>query len=191
MGIDNAVSARPTALGMGGKILIKVLLADFCSFMLVISTIFFFNYQWLLWLMEIICASMLIAFISAPLNNRGHKDRGYYERNHLTPDKLYGLKAGLIAAAPFYLMTVLAIFMTLGFLPDYFIIYRLLNSFFWPLISIVVSTASVYDFTWYFYLVFFLMISVIPVSCHIAYTLGLKDIIVKDKILYQKDKKEK
>ena len=191
MSINNAVSARPSAWGMGGKILVKVLLADFCCLVLVVSTIFFFTYQWLLWVMELICVSILIAFIASPVNNRGHRDRGYYERNNLKPDKLYGLKAGLIAAFPFYVMTILAIFMTLGILPDYFFFYRVFNSFFWPFISIVVSTVGVYDFTWYFYVIFFLMISIIPVTCHIAYTLGFKDIVISDRIVYKKNKKEK
>lgn len=190
MSIDSAVSPRPTVWGMGGKILVKILLADFCCFILIISTVFFFAYEWLLWIMELICASILIAFIASPVNNRGHRDRGYYERNNLKPDKLYGLKAGLIAIAPFYLMTFVTIFMTLGYLPDYFIIYRVLNSFFWPLISIIVKTDAL-DFTWYYFACFFLMQTVVPVVCHVSYTFGLNDFIVSDRLVYRKKEKKK
>lgn len=192
MSIDNAVSARPNVLGMGGRMLVKVLLADFCCFVLVVTTVFLFMYQWLIWMMAIICALILIAFIAGPMNNRGHRDRGYYERNNQKIDRLYGLKAGLIAAAPFYIMTFISIFMMLGVIPDYFLLYRALNSFFWPLISLITyGGIGAVDFPWYFFLLFFLIQSIIPLTCHISYTLGLKDIVLSDRIVYQRSKKKK
>ena len=132
--------------------------------------------------------AMMIAFIASPVNNRGHRDRGYYERNNIKPDRFYGLKAGLVAAAPFYVLTIIAVFITLGYLPDWFFFYRVLNAYIWPLITIVVRTMNVLDFPLYVYLIFALAISVIPVTAHIAYTLGLKDYILSDHILYKKNK---
>ncbi len=191
LSLDNAVSARPNTLGMGGKMLVKVLLADFCCLILVISTAFLFMYQWLIWLLAIICMTLLVAFLAGPMNNRGHRDRGYYERNNQKTDRFYGLKAGLIAALPFYLMTLVSVLMMLGILPDYFLLYRALNSFFWPFISLIVGAFGVVDFPWYYFLLFFLLQSVIPLTCHISYTLGLKDIVLSDRILYQRNKKKK
>ena len=190
MSFDRAVTTRKSVWGMGATILWKVVLANFCILVVMISTIFFFNYKWLLWIMEVIYLSMVIAFIASPMNNRGHRDVGFYERNPEKRDPLYGLKAGLIGAAPFYLTTLVLLFMTLGFLPDYFLAYRALNAYFWPVISLVVPAGDyVIDLQWYQYLIFLLMQSAIPITCHIAYTLGLKDIILTDKILYKKQEK--
>lgn len=192
MSYESMAGARPTVWKMGGTILVKVLLAAFCSAVLLFSTIMFFQYDWLLWIMEVIVLAILIGFVASPMNIRGSKDRGYYERNNLKPDKLYGLKAGLISAIPFYLLTVLTVLMHFGVLPDWFFGYRVINAFFWPFISLIVpSNAGVIDFDWYYFLIFFLLNSIVPLTCHISYTLGLKRISVSDRFVYKKAGKAK
>ena len=185
MNFDNAVSKRPSAWGMGGKMLVKVLLAMFCCDILLVSTMMLFQYAWLLWILEIIVLAILIAFLYSPMFLRGSKDRGYFERNNLRPDKLYGLKAGLVAGAPFLLMSVWLVLMNSGVLPDSFFVYRVLNPFFWPLISIVAPSAYAIDLSWWHLVLMFLLDLIIPFVCHFAYTVGYKGIFISDKILYK------
>lgn len=186
MNFDNAVSNRPGVWQMGGKMLIKVLLALLCCDVLLISVIMMFQYTWLLWIMELIVLAILIAFIYSPMFLRGSKDRGYFERNSsLRPEKFYGLKVGLIAGAPFFLMTVWLVLMSQGMMGDNFFLYRVLNPFFWPLISIFAPSSYAIDLSWVHLLTLFLLDCIIPLVCHIAYTLGFKGVFVSDKILYK------
>lgn len=190
MNFDNYVTKRPSVWGMGGRVIGKLLLALLCCDVLLVSTFMLFQYVWLLWILEVIVLAIMIAFLYSPLHLRGAKDRGYYERNQMKPDKLYGLKAGLIGCAPFVLTTVWLILMNQGILPDVFIIYRILNPFFWPLISIFAPSAYAIDLSWYHFVYLFLLDMIIPLTCHFGYTMGLKGIFVGDRILYKNKSKE-
>ncbi len=190
MNFDNYVTKRPSAWGMGGRVIGKLLLALLCCDVLLVSTFMLFQYVWLLWILEVIVLAIMIAFLYSPLHLRGAKDRGYYERNQMKPDKLYGLKAGLIGCAPFVLTTVWLILMNQGILPDVFIVYRILNPFFWPLISIFAPSAYAIDLSWYHFVYLFLLDMIIPLTCHFGYTMGLKGIFVGDRILYKNKSKE-
>ena len=118
MNFDNYVTKRPSVWGMGGRVIGKLLLALLCCDVLLVSTFMLFQYVWLLWILEVIVLAIMIAFLYSPLHLRGAKDRGYYERNQMKPDKLYGLKAGLIGCAPFVLTTVWLVVMNQGLLAD-------------------------------------------------------------------------
>ena len=190
MNFDNYVTKRPSVWGMGGRVSGKLLLALLCCDVLLVSTFMLFQYVWLLWILEVIVLAIMIAFLYSPLHLRGAKDRGYYERNQMKPDKLYGLKAGLIGCAPFVLTTVWLILMNQGILPDVFIVYRILNPFFWPLISIFAPSAYAIDLSWYHFVYLFLLDMIIPLTCHFGYTMGLKGIFVGDRILYKNKSKE-
>lgn len=190
MNFDNYVTKRPSVWGMGGRVIGKLLLALLCCDVLLVSTFMLFQYVWLLWILEVIVLAIMIAFLYSPLHLRGAKDRGYYERNQMKPDKLYGLKAGLIGCAPFVLTTVWLILMNQGILPDVFIVYRILNPFFWPLISIFAPSAYAIDLSWYHFVYLFLLDMIIPLTCHFGYTMGLKGIFVGDRILYKNKSKE-
>ena len=190
MNFDNYVTKRPSVWGMGGRVIGKLLLALLCCDVLLVSTFMLFQYVWLLWILEVIVLAIMIAFLYSPLHLRGAKDRGYYERNQMKPDKLYGLKAGLIGCAPFVLTTVWLILMNQGILPDVFIVYRILNPFFWPLISIFAPSAYAIDLSWYHFVCLFLLDMIIPLTCHFGYTMGLKGIFVGDRILYKNKSKE-
>lgn len=190
MNFDNYVTKRPSVWGMSGRVIGKLLLALLCCDVLLVSTFMLFQYVWLLWILEVIVLAIMIAFLYSPLHLRGAKDRGYYERNQMKPDKLYGLKAGLIGCAPFVLTTVWLILMNQGILPDVFIVYRILNPFFWPLISIFAPSAYAIDLSWYHFVCLFLLDMIIPLTCHFGYTMGLKGIFVGDRILYKNKSKE-
>lgn len=190
MNFDNYVTKRPSVWGMGGRVIGKLLLALLCCDVLLVSTFMLFQYVWLLWILEVIVLAIMIAFLYSPLHLRGTKDRGYYERNQMKPDKLYGLKAGLIGCAPFVLTTAWLILMNQGILPDVFIVYRILNPFFWPLISIFAPSAYAIDLSWYHFVYLFLLDMIIPLTCHFGYTMGLKGIFVGDRILYKNKSKE-
>ena len=80
--------------------------------------------------------------------------------------------------------------MNQGILPDVFIVYRILNPFFWPLISIFAPSAYAIDLSWYHFVYLFLLDMIIPLTCHFGYTMGLKGIFVGDRILYKNKSKE-
>lgn len=144
--------------------------------------------------------SVIIYFfiISGPTWKLGNGDLNRVKFGRIKEDKLRGLKAGLIASVPIFIMNLLLILAKAELFPNFYVAYKLLNSHLFNIIGFidgtflgVKNTAYLQYVSWASIIVTCVLSTIItPLFCHINYMLGYKDIILSDRIIYKKQKKE-
>ena len=144
-------------------------------------------------LSEVIMLIMLAIFIFTPVQEKGQRDLTQVKYRKGKEDKLCGLKIGLLAGIPAFAAYLLLIVAKLtGLMPWYLLAYRYINICFLPIINAVAGTAvASADISWLALLVFLLLQAYIPLVCHVAYTIGYKQIDVTGKLVYKKSSKKK
>ena len=140
---------------------------------------------------------MLILLIALPYSKlwmQGDKDSNMVQFKHMEEDKLRGLKVGLMAAVPSFLLYVVLFLSKLGlFFPQFIFTYRLFNFVFLPLLNSMLGTSVqlTADVSWPSMLVLLLTVAVIPFVCWLGYLLGYKHISLSEKFLYVSPRKKK
>ncbi len=132
---------------------------------------------------------MVVLFVSmvyTKLWERGDKDSNRVQFKHMAGDKLRGLKIGLIAAIPSFVLFLILILSKLKIVaPQYFFIYRFLNVTFMPVISRMAGAVlTAVDIPWLSLFGIFVTLLVLPLACYIAYLLGYKNISLSEKVIY-------
>ncbi len=105
-------------------------------------------------------------------------------------DKLKGLKIGLLATVPSFLLFALTLISHFGILPSVvFDIYKLANFHLFSINNIIFgSSAAISQIPLWKLAVAFLPNLILPAICAAAYALGYKDISLKDKFIYKNKK---
>ncbi len=133
------------------------------------------------------------ALIYSKLWMLGDRDINAVNFGRMEPDKLRGLRIGLLAAIPsfvFYLLLVLAKLKI--FTEKYLLIYRFLNISFMPIVMSVTGQGnSTAEISWLSILVILLTVAVMPMVCFGAYLLGYNHISLSEKIIYVNPNKKK
>lgn len=124
----------------------------------------------------------------------GTNDNNKVKFGRVKEDKLKGLKIGLIASIPSFLLFVLAVLSRFGVLPQIlFSIYKLANFHLFSINNIIFGsevTITLAQIPLWRFGVAFLPLLILPAISTVAYVLGYKDISLKEKLIY-KDKKGK
>lgn len=142
---------------------------------------------------------MLTLFLSFPYSilwEQGDKDANYVKFGHIEEDKLRGLKIGAIAALPSLIPFVFLVLSKLAVIPQkYFLLYRVLNLTFWPLINLMVGGAAnalvPSNYSWPVIIALLLVQGLLPLIAHVAYLLGYNHISLSEKLIYKSISKKK
>lgn len=144
---------------------------------------------------EIFMLLLLASFPYTVLWPQGDRDKNKVQFGHMAEDKLRGLKVGLIAGIPSYIGYILLIFSHMKiFTPTYYGIFRLMNMPFMPLLDRMaggVQVRSAADISLPGLLGMAVTILLVPLICHLAYTLGYKQISLIEKFVYVNPNKKK
>lgn len=130
---------------------------------------------------------LFIAMAYSKLWTMGDKDSNLVQYKHLDEDKLRGLKIGLMAALPSFILYFILILSKLKVIAaKYFFFYRLLNVTFMPIVTRMAgkSVTSSVDVSWPALFGMLLTLAVLPLTCYIAYLLGYKNISLGEKFVY-------
>lgn len=139
-------------------------------------------------IIQIAMAILFVVFPYSQLWDQGDRDHNSVQFGHMAEDRLRGLKVGLMASIPaaaaFLLLIVLK---AVRVFPQYAVYYRWLNVCFWSIFNFFIPT-SVYtlpDVSWAAVPAMLIILAVLPLTAHIGYTLGYRQISVRDKIVYK------
>lgn len=144
---------------------------------------------------EIFMLLLLASFPYTVLWPQGDRDKNKVQFGHMAEDKLRGLKVGLIAGIPSYIGYILLILSHMKiFTPAYYGIFRLMNMPFMPLLDLMaggVQVRSAAAISLPGLLGMGVTILLVPLVCHLAYTLGYKQISLIEKFIYVNPNKKK
>lgn len=192
MGIKTNFQAARQVFGVHIVGVLLCLITSFCM-------LAFGNILVLQIIMGLISVLIYFFIISGPTWKLGNGDLNKVKYKKMEEDKLRGLKIGLIASIPIFVMNLLLLLAKAELFPNFYVAYKLLNSPLFNILGIidgtflgVENTAYLSYVSWGSIIAECILTSVItPLFCHINYTLGYKDIILSDKIIYKNQKNEK
>ena len=116
----------------------------------------------------------------------GDTDNNKVAYNHMTEDKLKGLKAGLLASIPYLLLYIALLLGKLGVIPNIIMyIYRFANASFMPILLKLLPNFPVVGLSPFRFLGVFALLLVLPLVCEFGYILGYKRISITEKIIYK------
>lgn len=112
-------------------------------------------------------------------------------------DLFRGFKIGLIECIPMILLSIALILSKVQILPNFYVIYKILNGHILILINFIdgtfsgIKTAYLSEVSW-FSIIIVCILSLFPmVVSGVNYILGYKDIIIMDKLMYKNRQKSK
>ncbi len=142
---------------------------------------------------QIISLLIVMIFTYAVIFPLGMHDLSAVNFGRIKEDKLKGLKIGLLAVSPYMLFLLVNIVFALGVYKSFPISpYMLSNFTVYQILQVIVGNAkTVSDVNAFSYFLIFLTLLYVPAVSHISYTLGYKDILIFDKLVYKKEKDEK
>ena len=107
-------------------------------------------------------------------------------------DKWFGLRAGAFATLPLCIAWVMLIVSKLGwFNPEFAGTFKLLMAPWFPVVTAMMPAAATASMAWWVPFALLPLMMLKPAATHVAYTLGAKDIVLREKILYKGKKKKK
>ena len=141
-------------------------------------------------LSEICMLGMYISMLYISAWEQGRRDK--QNESETGFDKWFGLRAGAFATVPLCITWVALIFSKLGmFNPTFAGTFKLVMAPWFPLVSAMMPLASTADMAWWVPFAVLPLMALKPLTTHAAYTLGAKDIVLRDKILYKGKKKKR
>ncbi len=142
---------------------------------------------------QIIGIIITFVFIYNAMFNLGNKDLNLVRTGHKTEDKLKGLKIGLIASIPNFILFFAVLICGLGVNKSLPIaLFTLPNFHVYQFLRLIAGKATLAgELAIYKYALMFLVTLVVPAISHISYTLGYKDVFVIEKIVYKNTKKKR
>ena len=133
---------------------------------------------------------LFVSFTHAAAWDIGNRHRNAVQFGHMAEDRLFGLKAGLLASIPALVSYLLLIVdKAVGLWAGYAALYRLGHLALYPIVAwcfgVSVQTTTA-DIGWTGILLAGLPLLVTPIVCAVSYRLGLADIVLSDRLVYKK-----
>lgn len=148
-------------------------------------------------LSQVLMLLLLAAFPYGILWNQGDRDRNSVQFGHMREDKLRGLKVGLLAAIPSFVVYVLLLLSRLGLFWDKFIlVFQLFHASFAPTVSAVLQAQGreilvTADVGWGWILLFAFTVLVLPLICWGSYRMGYRQYSISEHLIYKNTKKKR
>ncbi len=132
---------------------------------------------------QIFALGVTVSYIYPPMWDRGYKDSALVKADNLPEDKFRGLKIGLIAQIPAYML--LGLFLIFSKLPA--AVFKLLNSSLYTLFEFTFQSSNTFaQLNFLQILLTALILLIIPLIAWGAYELGYRDIAIAEKLTYKK-----
>lgn len=145
-----------------------------------------------IFLAEICMIGIYISTLYVSAWERGNKDRKHVKYDGQPKTPWFGLQSGLYASIPYYLAFVVLLGSKLGlWFPTFAGTFKLFVLPFFPLVVIMVPTASSAELAWWVLPIFLLISGIKPLTSHLAYTLGFQNKLLRNYLLYGDGKKRK
>ena len=136
---------------------------------------------------EIFLLIMMTVFVYNNLWNLGDKDKGAVIYRRKKEDKLKGLKIGLIASIPSFIITTVIFVGRTTFAKEVSVaLYAFLNAHWYKLIILISGGGYFHELKIWEVVVFYALLFFVPLVAHIAYTLGYKSFMLSEKLIYKK-----
>lgn len=139
-------------------------------------------------IIQILMATLFIVFPYSHLWDQGDRDHNSVQFGHMAEDKWRGLKIGLLASIPaFAAFLLLIVFKAAQLVPQYVVYYRWINVCFWSIFNFFIPTSvlELSAVSWAAVPAMLIILAVLPLMTHIGYTLGYRQISIRDKIVYK------
>lgn len=141
-------------------------------------------------LSEICMLGMYISMLYIVAWEKGETARQHRKEEPI--DELYGLLGGLIATIPLFIAWAALLVSKFGwFNPDYAGTFQFIMAPWFPVVNGMMGASVSTDVPWWAIFAVMPFIYLKPFVTHVAYTLGTKDIVLRDQILYGGKKKKK
>lgn len=139
---------------------------------------------------QLFCLMLMISFIYNELWKIGSKDSNLVKFKAEKEDKLKGLKAGLVASAPAYILLIALAVLKGGITKNIPVaIFTFLNAYMHTSLDLIAADVLVFgDLAVWQLLLFAVCISVLPVTAWLSYLLGYKNFSIGEKLVYKKQK---
>ncbi len=134
----------------------------------------------------VFCTVLLICFIYPKFWEMGTKDNNLVHFNHKNEDKLKGLKAGIIAMIPSF---ILLLILTFALKNTQTALYKFLNCSVFAFAELIIGSAETFkEISFLQFLGLALLKAFVPLTAYVAYLLGYKNISLSEKLIYNKTK---
>lgn len=141
-------------------------------------------------LSEICMLGMYISMLYITAWEWGEKAR--QNRKEVPVDKWYGLRGGLIATIPLWIAWSALLISKFGwFNPGYAGTFQFVMAPWFPVVNGIMGSSVSAAVPWWAIFAVLPLTMLKPLTTHVAYTLGVKDVILRDQILYGGKKKKK
>ena len=139
---------------------------------------------------QLFCLGILLAFVYPSLWDFGAKDSNAVKFGRRTEDVWKGVKIGLTAMIPAYLVLILICVMKSGWYPGFPVaLYQTSHSAFYGFLGGVIGKAkTLADLAWWRVALLFIFPLLVPATGGIAYYLGYKDFSLGEKLIYKKNR---
>ena len=139
---------------------------------------------------QIFCMAILVVFAYPGLWDFGAKDSNAVKFGRKAEDKWKGVKIGLMAVIPSYLVLIALCVMKGWGYPGFPVaLYEFSHSAFYGFLALLIGKAvTLADLAWWRLAVFFVFPLFVPVIAGIGYYLGYKDFSLREKLVYKKNK---
>ena len=139
---------------------------------------------------QIFCLGILMVFLYPNLWDIGAKDSNAVKFKHKVEDEWKGVKIGLLAVIPSYLILLFICAMKAGVFPGFSTaLYQVTHSAFYAFIDVVIGSAkSVKDLAWWRMAILFVFPLFVPAVSGLGYYLGYKDFSIGEKLVYKKNR---
>lgn len=127
----------------------------------------------------------------------GNDDLNKVKFNRRKEDLFRGFKIGMLTCVPMFLMAIALLLAKAELLPNFYIIYKILNGHMLAFINLIDGTfagvlaAYLTEVPWSRLVFVCLLNFITPIICGINYFLGYKDLMMMDKLIYKKISKVK
>lgn len=146
---------------------------------------------------QVLMLLLLAAFPYGILWNQGDRDRNSVQFGHMREDKLRGLKVGLLAAIPSFVVYVLLLFSRLGLFWDKFIlVFQIFHASFAPTVNAILQAQghevlAAADVGWGWILLLAFTVVVLPLICWVSYRMGYRQYSISEHLIYKNTKKKR
>lgn len=166
---------------------------------------------------SLFCVVIYWGVINKPAWKLGNDDHNRVKFGHKEEDLFRGFKVGLLVGLPFLIMALLLILSKLGYFPDFYMFYKVVNGQFLPITNFLDGTymsqfceiqfgydpyvglqhivpqiaSTVSSVSWWQMIGICALTLVTPLFYGIGYIIGYKDIVLVDRIIYKNGKKRR
>ncbi|MBO5909646.1 MAG: hypothetical protein J6Q67_07870 [Clostridia bacterium] len=138
-------------------------------------------------LSQICCLVFFFIFFPFKVYKLGNEDANLVERGIICEDRLYGLKSTVMLSTAILASYVILVLSKLGVLDFGLSVYKISNYYLYGYIELIFGdVTSALQIGTYGMISAFLAVIIVPVSCSVAYNMGLKNVNLYEKIVLKK-----